>query len=150
MAIQSLLSSVITLLALVTSDSQYDPYKPAAVDLANQVISFAAVHAVATDSVTEESSFVPEEYADLVKGAKSFLSAELSVDDTEFQFVRIEPVVWNDAGIGCKEKEGMVYAQVETPGYRMTFRRNSSRYSVHSSGSGADANMCYRAVAAEL
>ena len=47
-----------------------------------------------------------------------------------------EPVQWPDTSLGCAE-EGMMYAQVITPGYRVLIQAEARLYTVHVGGGRA-------------
>jgi hypothetical protein len=69
--------------------------------------------------------------------ARAALGRELGIDPgaplTDLELVRAEPVDWPDASLGCPEK-GMAYAQVVTPGWRLTFRARGRDWRVHAGG----------------
>ena len=50
--------------------------------------------------------------------------------DDGLELVSDEPVQWEDTSLGCPQA-GMVYAQVITPGHRITFRQGDDTYEVH-------------------
>lgn len=67
--------------------------------------------------------------------ARLLLSERLSAPVDGLALVSDEPVSWSDASLGCPE-EGMMYAQVITPGHRITFSYQGERYEVHTSADG--------------
>ena len=64
-----------------------------------------------------ENGTVPGE---IEAAARKLLADELHVDEGEFTLDSAEGVGWSDASLGCPQ-EGMMYAQVITPGYRLVF-----------------------------
>lgn len=52
-----------------------------------------------------------------------------------------ESATWNDASLGCP-KEGMMYAQVITPGYSFTFEAAGETIEVHTNETGSSAVVC--------
>ena len=52
--------------------------------------------------------------------ARKLLADELEVDAGSFRLGSSESVQWSDASLGCPQ-EGMMYAQVITPGYKLVF-----------------------------
>ncbi len=53
----------------------------------------------------------------------------------------LEPAEWSDASLGCPE-EGMFYAQVITPGYRLVFDVDGTPVEVHTNSDGSSAVVC--------
>lgn len=75
--------------------------------------------------------------------ARLLLSERLSAPVDSLALVSDEPVSWSDASLGCPE-EGMMYAQVITPGHRITFSYQGEQYEVHTSrddGAGSQLRM---------
>ncbi len=66
----------------------------------------------------------------LVAQARADLAQELGVAAEEIQVAAVEAVDWPDASLGCPE-EGMMYAQVITPGYRIQLRVDGNSYEYH-------------------
>ena len=62
--------------------------------------------------------------------ARRTLAANLNLSLEAVTVVSSEPVEWPDASLGCPEP-GMAYAQVITPGYRVTLMAEGQTYSVH-------------------
>lgn len=52
-----------------------------------------------------------------------------------------ESETWNDASLGCP-KEGMMYAQVITPGYSFIFEADGDTIEVHTNETGSSAVVC--------
>ncbi len=73
----------------------------------------------------------PDEAAAL---ARTALGRELGIDDPgRIELIRAEPVDWPDASLGCPKK-GMAYAQVVTPGWRVTLSARGRDWRVHTGG----------------
>jgi len=75
-------------------------------------------------------SVVPE-YSPVVDLAKNDLSQRLNISVEEIQLVKEEAVEWPDTSLGYPEK-GMMYAQVITPGFRITLKAQDKLYEYHS------------------
>ncbi len=75
----------------------------------------------------------------LLERAKAQVEAEMGVAATDLTLVSLEPVEWNDASLGCPQP-GMMYAQVVTPGYRITLQGPDGDYDVHT-GSAPDGSI---------
>ncbi len=74
----------------------------------------------------------PQTVSDRQEQARLLLADRLSAPVDSLALVSDEPVSWSDASLGCPE-EGMAYAQVITPGHRITFSYQGERYEVHTS-----------------
>ena len=72
----------------------------------------------------------PASLASIEDMASSFLAGKLGVAPAELTFVRAEPTDWADASLGCPQPD-VAYAQVITPGYKLTFDRDGAAYVVH-------------------
>lgn len=69
---------------------------------------------------------------DLQVAAREVLAERLSVSADMLALVSDHEVQWSDASLGCPQ-EGMMYAQVITPGHRITFSYEGDHYEVHTS-----------------
>ncbi len=58
------------------------------------------------------------------------LSKRLKISADQIILVKITPVVWRDASLGCP-KPGIDYIQVETPGYRISLQAGGKIYDYH-------------------
>lgn len=67
----------------------------------------------------------------LVNSAKEDLSQKLQVKKDEIRLLGVEKIDWPDTSLGCP-KEGMFYAQVITPGYKITLEGRGKSYVYHS------------------
>lgn len=65
--------------------------------------------------------------------ARADLSDELGIDPADIQLVEVESVEWPNTSLGCPQP-GMMYAQVLTPGYRLTLQVNDQQYVYHTDG----------------
>ena len=68
----------------------------------------------------------------LIDRAVADLAQRLFVPAAQIQLVEASPVVWPDSSLGCPQ-EGMVYAQVLTPGYLIRLNANNTEYEYHAS-----------------
>ena len=73
--------------------------------------------------------------------ARKLLADELEVDEGALRLVSSEGMGWSDASLGCPQ-EGMAYAQVLTPGYKLTFDHAGTSYAVHTNIDGTNAVVC--------
>ncbi len=85
----------------------------------------------------------PQNLTALQQQAREVLAKRLSAPAGELALVSDESVQWADSSLGCPEA-GMMYAQVITPGHRITFGYQGDQYEVHTSdgdGSGSQPAM---------
>jgi hypothetical protein len=75
-------------------------------------------------------SIVPE-YSPVVDIAKKDLSERLNIQIVDIRLVKEEAVDWPDTSLGYSE-EGMNYAQVITPGFRIILKAQDKLYEYHS------------------
>ena len=66
----------------------------------------------------------------LVTWATEDLAGRLSVEVEQIRLIETETVEWPDASLDCPQ-EGMSYAQVVTPGYRVTLEAGGRTYEYH-------------------
>ena len=78
-----------------------------------------------------------DEQAALTAALLDDMAAQTGAAPDEVEVVAVEEVTWPDASLGCPQPD-MVYAQVLTPGYRITLQYNDAPYVYHT-GQGADA-----------
>ncbi len=69
----------------------------------------------------------------MVRQALEDLKARLEVTDEEVVVEAVEETTWPDTSLGCPE-EGMMYAQVLTPGYRIVLRARGEQHTYHAGG----------------
>ncbi|MYC29950.1 MAG: hypothetical protein F4X65_07675 [Chloroflexi bacterium] len=69
------------------------------------------------------------------------LADELGIAEGNFRLDSSEGVGWSDASLGCPQ-EGMMYAQVITPGYRLAFDLAGASHAVHSNSDGSSMVVC--------
>ena len=87
-------------------------------------------------AATEAPAATPQTLTGLQVEARQVLADRLSVPAAGLELVSDELVQWGDTSLGCPQA-GMVYAQVITPGHRITFRQGDDTYEVHTA-SGED------------
>ncbi|MXZ90086.1 MAG: hypothetical protein F4W95_15340 [Chloroflexi bacterium] len=73
--------------------------------------------------------------------ARRLLADELNVGEGAFRLDSLEGVGWSDASLGCPQ-EGMMYAQVITPGYRLVFDLAGTSHAVHTNSDGSHMVVC--------
>jgi len=66
----------------------------------------------------------------LVELSKEDLSEHLDIPVGEISLISAEAVDWNDSSLGCPQP-GMMYAQVITPGYKISLLANGISYAYH-------------------
>jgi len=67
---------------------------------------------------------------DFEERARIALATGLDIAPGTIRVVSTERVDWPDAGLGCPQP-GLAYAQVITPGYRLTLQSGDETYTVH-------------------
>lgn len=77
----------------------------------------------------------------LTASAQADLAGRLGVSPDEIEVVSVEAVEWGDSSLGCPQ-EGMMYAQVITPGYRIVLSYEGETYAYHT-GAQADSAVIY-------
>ena len=75
-------------------------------------------------------SVLPE-YQPVVDIAKKDLASRLNISVEQVKLVKQEKVDWPDTSLGYPE-EGMMYAQVITPGFRIILKAGDKSYEYHS------------------
>ena len=73
--------------------------------------------------------------------ARKLLAGELGADEGELKLDGSESVQWSDASLGCPQ-EGMMYAQVITPGYKLVFDLAGASHAVHTNSEGTSMVVC--------
>ena len=81
---------------------------------------------------------VPEETE---SAAGKFLAKELEVEEGSLKLDSLEGMGWSDASLGCPQ-EGMGYAQVLTPGYKLVFDLTGTSCAVHTNSDGSHMVIC--------
>ncbi len=123
------------------------PEQPAAADLPQKTIAEVAAaqesplpSAEPTESQpTRDESGRPKGEnweLTLVEMAVRDLALRLKVDLNTITVAAVESLVWPDSGLGCP-LEGLAYAQVETPGYRIRLEVDGESYLYHTDAARA-------------
>ena len=73
--------------------------------------------------------------------ARELLADGIIVHGEDFRLVSSERVQWSDTSLGCSQ-EGVAYAQVITPGYKLIFDLTGNSYAVHSNSDGSHMVIC--------
>ena len=68
----------------------------------------------------------------LIEKATLDLALRLAVDIHDIDLVEASPVVWPDGSLGCPQ-EGILYAQVLTPGYLIRLQAGEQVFEYHAS-----------------
>ena len=63
------------------------------------------------------------------------------MDARDLRLESSEGVGWSDTSLGCPQ-EGMGYAQVITPGYRLIFDVGGTSHTVHTNSDGSHMVIC--------
>ena len=63
------------------------------------------------------------------------------MDEGDLKLVSSEGMGWSDASLGCPQ-EGLFYAQVLTPGYKLVFDLAGTSYAVHTNDDGSHMVIC--------
>lgn len=113
--------------------------------IAGTMVVLGLVLACGGDSqpANSDTTNTPQTLTDTQTQARQVLAERLSAPVGELTLVSDEAVQWSDSSLGCPEA-GMMYAQVITPGRRITFRYQRDLYEVHTSdgvGPGTQAMM---------
>ena len=89
-----------------------------------------------TANPTSDSSSTPipteADMQNLINQAMADLAGRLGVDVNEIILLEMTSVVWPDGSLGCP-REGMVYAQVLTPGYLIRLQSGDQIFEYHAS-----------------
>lgn len=83
----------------------------------------------------------PASLASIENMASSFLAGKLGVAPADLTFVEAKRTDWADASLGCPQPD-VAYAQIVTPGYRLTFDRDGDSYVVHTNGDATQIISC--------
>jgi hypothetical protein len=73
---------------------------------------------------------LPSGAQQVVQIAIEELARELDLTPGEISVLSVETVEWPDTSLGCPE-QGMMYAQVITPGYRVVLQAEGQVYECH-------------------
>ena len=91
-----------------------------------------------TEKDTPANESVPGETE---TAARKLLARELGAAEGDFRLDGSESVQWSIASLGCPQ-EGMMYAQVLTPGYKLVFNFEGSSHAVHTNSDGSHIVVC--------
>lgn len=72
---------------------------------------------------------------------KQQLAVTLGQPADTLTLVRKEHIEWSDSALGCPQP-GMMYMQVLTPGYKLTFSDGTRTYDIHTGRQGTPAIWC--------
>lgn len=73
--------------------------------------------------------------------AANYLAGKLGVGTGEITLVSSDAAEWADASLGCPQPDA-AYAQVVTPGYKITLEHEGDAYTVHSNGDASYMASC--------
>jgi hypothetical protein len=118
------------------------PPEPAPTSLPNEISEprspvvppAAAPPPVGADESGQPAQAIPGSEA-AVAAAVADLSKQTGVPADQITVDAVEPVEWPDASLGCPQ-EGMMYAQVITPGYLIVLSAQGQTYEYHADQRG--------------
>ena len=87
------------------------------------------------DNVAPPASTPPADSAAIIDLASDDLAQTLSLAPNAIEVVSVEAIDWPDGSLGCPQP-GMAYAQVITPGLRITFQAEGWTYTYHADLAG--------------
>ena len=73
--------------------------------------------------------------------ALAALQTQFKLDTSGFKLVNKEQVEWNDGSLGCAAPD-MMYTQVITPGYKLTYSDGSQTYELHTNNDASQVVWC--------
>ena len=80
--------------------------------------------------------------ADSIEGkAAQALAQKLGIGADKLQLTAKEPQEWSDSSLGCPAPD-MMYLQVITPGFKLTFSDGTKTYEVHTDERGSHFVLC--------
>ena len=83
-------------------------------------------------SIADTTSPVAEK---MVRLSIENLSRRLGISAEEIRAVKVVPVIWRDASLGCP-KPGIDYMRVETPGYNISLAAGGKIFNYHTDEAG--------------
>ncbi len=118
-------------LELTTSEAQTVPATPTPT-LPTEITGPAApISPVSPVGEADMVSTEPIEGSETaLEAAMADLSEQTGVPADRIKLVSMEAVEWSDASLGCPQ-EGYMYAQVITPGYKITLEAEDQQYIYH-------------------
>ncbi len=75
----------------------------------------------------------------LIEKAKEDLAQRLSIPTSDISLSDAKDVIWPDSSLGCPQ-EGMLYAQVLTPGYLIKLKYDEREFEYHT---GRESSLTY-------
>lgn len=107
----------------------------------------------ATTSVTTTTSVTPAVVTTVAGGLEAkvaqALGQKVGVDSSKLMLKAKDAQEWPDSALGCRA-EGMMYSQVVTPGFKLTYSDGAKTYEVHTDRSGNRAVLCQNKQPVEL
>jgi hypothetical protein len=73
--------------------------------------------------------------------AAAFLATQLNTAAADLQLQSREEVEWNDSSLGCPAPD-MMYMQVITPGFKLTYSDGTQTYELHTDADGSNVVWC--------
>lgn len=129
---------------------------PAGNDSTGAASPSAAASAAPASSAAAQPSMAPSESAtsigtigggdmaggdDVERQALAALQSQFNVNTASLTLQNKEQVEWSDGSLGCPAPD-MMYAQVITPGYKLTYSDGSQSYELHTNESGSQVVWC--------
>jgi len=91
--------------------------------------------AQASPAPSGTSAPLPTSLPDAAVAARGDLASRLGLSLPDIEVLAVESVDWPDTSLGCPFP-GMAYAQIVTPGYRVTLRAAGEEYVYHTDRAG--------------
>ena len=112
---------------IATSEGQISPSK----EPAETINPILPTQGVPTQMFQSMPAPLTEDLQNLIDKAKEHLADRMSIAIDQVNFIGAYNVTWPDTSLGCPQ-DGMMYAQVLTPGYLIQLEHNNIQYEYHS------------------
>ena len=103
---------------------------PTARQLLTEIVEEPASPVDTPTVMTASEMDIPPGSEQAVAAAIEDLTEQSGTPADEIAIVSVEPVEWSDASLGCPQ-EGMMYAQVITPGFLIILEAGGQQYEYH-------------------
>ena len=133
------LSVLVMLIVAGCAASPSNPVEPTQIMPPAPTATAANVESPAENAAPPAFAFETDELRVMAQKAVEDLAKRLSVPAVDVVVMEAAAVNWPDSSLGCPG-EGMMYAQMITPGYRVVLKVGETLYEYHA---GADANAIF-------